>query len=285
MKLLVTGANGQLGLTFKAIQEQYDHEFIFVTRNDIDLSGPNTIKEKLQEIDFDVLINCAAYTAVDKAEEEEELANTVNGDSVGEMSKYCADQDKLMIHISTDFVFNGKAYEPLTEDHETEPVSIYGSSKLLGENAVQENAKRFYIIRTAWVYSPYQKNFVKTMMRFMGEKDQLGIVYDQVGSPTYTFDLAEAIMKMIEFNEQEDVYGVYHYSNEGAISWYDFSMAIKDLGGFNLEVKSIRTHEYPLPAKRPNYSVLDKKKIKETFALKVPYWKDSLVKCMKHLNN
>ena len=284
MKLLVTGANGQLGSEFKTLTAKGSHHTMyFLTRAELDLSAPESIVEVLSKYDFDILINCAAYTAVDKAESEIDLANTINVESVGAMAQYCNQHNKILIQISTDFIFSGKGYLPILETDQEDPLSIYGSSKLAGEKAIMSTMESFYIVRTSWVYSSYGNNFLKTMLRYMDERSELGIVMDQVGTPTYARDLAQAILNMIAHPSFKSAYGVYNYSNLGTASWYDFACRIKDIANKTVSIKPIRTEAYPTPAARPSYSVLDKSKIQDVFGLEIPYWTNSLQSCIELL--
>lgn len=284
MKILVTGANGQLGSEFKTLTAKDSHHTMcFLTRAELDLSAPESIVEVLSEYDFDILINCAAYTAVDKAESEIDLANTINVESVGAMAQYCNQHNKILIQISTDFIFSGKGYLPILETDQEGPLSIYGSSKLAGEKAIMSTMESFYIVRTSWVYSSYGNNFLKTMLRYMDERPELRIVMDQVGTPTYARDLAQAILNMIAHPSFKSAYGVYNYSNLGTASWYDFACRIKDIANKTASIKPIRTEAYPTPAARPSYSVLDKSKIQDVFGLEIPYWTNSLQSCIELL--
>ena len=284
MKILVTGANGQLGSEFKTLTAKDSHHTMyFLTRAELDLSAPESIVEVLSKYDFDILINCAAYTAVDKAESEIDLANTINVESVGAMAQYCNQHNKILIQISTDFIFSGKGYLPILETDQEGPLSIYGSSKLAGEKAIMSTMESFYIVRTSWVYSSYGNNFLKTMLRYMDERPELGIVMDQVGTPTYARDLAQAILNMIAHPSFKSAYGVYNYSNLGTASWYDFACRIKDIANKTASIKPIRTEAYPTPAARPPYSVLDKSKIQDVFGLEIPYWTNSLQSCIELL--
>jgi dTDP-4-dehydrorhamnose reductase len=228
-------------------------------------------------------INCAAYTAVDKAETEPEEAFNINAEAVKKLAEACQSHKAIFIHISTDYVFNGEGSSPYTETDPTSPVSVYGSSKLKGEALAMEYCEETIIIRTSWVYSRYGKNFVKTMMRLMAEKESIGVVCDQFGAPTYAADLAEAILQIISKFEKP-ASGIYHYSNLGLISWFDFARAIKEISKSNCTVNPIETAAYPTPAKRPHYSVLDTTKFRETFGISIPGWKESLEKCMALLN-
>lgn len=286
-KVLITGASGQLGQSLYAISDNYeDIVFTYVTRKDLDLSEPDSIAAYFLDKEFNVVINCAAYTAVDKAESEPELANQLNFLAVKQIAEICKAENISLIHISTDYVFNGHSYRPYVETDSTDPKNVYGETKLKGEQALQEINPNGMIIRTSWVYSEFGNNFVKTMCRLGKVRDELNVIFDQVGSPTYAGDLAKAILHIIEhsdFKHQEANSNIYHFSNEGVASWYDFSNAIFELGNVECKTKSIETKDYPTPAKRPFYSLLNKDKIKKSFNMDVPYWRDSLKVCLKRL--
>lgn len=288
-KILVTGANGQLGRSIlKFVPDYNELDFTFVTRKELDLSRTESIDDYFRDKEFDVVINCAAYTAVDKAEEEPELANQVNHLAVKQLAQICKKNDISLIHISTDYVFDGQNYKPYIETDDTNPKNIYGKTKLAGERALQEINPNGIIIRTSWVYSEFGDNFVKTMLRIGKERKSLNVIFDQVGTPTYAGDLAETILNIIthsKFKKQEVRSNVYHYSNEGVASWYDFAIAIFELRNIECEVIAIETKDYPTAAERPQYSLLNKRKIKNNFKLKIPYWKDSLVVTMRALKS
>ena len=280
--ILVTGSNGQLGQELRALQKKYHQfEFLFTTRDELAIQDHFLLKKFFKKNNPSFCINCAAYTAVDKAETEKELATLINGDSPGFLAEACDEFGTKFIHISTDYVFDGTSAKPYKETDETNPVNHYGMSKLIGEQRVMESVADAVIIRTAWVYSEYGNNFVKTMMRLMNERENINVVSDQRGSPTYAADLADAIMQII--SKEKIIPGIYHYSNEGAISWYEFAVAIKEMIGSNCKINAIPTIQYPTPAKRPAFSLLDKTKIKSTFQLEIPDWKTSLKKCVVRL--
>lgn len=282
VKILVTGANGQLGKELKQLSSSFPQfEFHFLSREDLPIHHFELVRNFFNAYHPAYLINCAAYTAVDRAESETELAFQVNGEAVGVLAAVCKEKNCKLIHISTDYVFDGTATTPYKEDHPTNPKSVYGASKLDGEQQAFRFNPDTIVIRTSWVYSEFGKNFVKTMLKLMPEKGELNVVSDQVGSPTYAADLAAAILHIISSGKWQA--GTYHYSNEGVISWYDFAVAIKELAGNNCKVNAIPTSAYPTPAKRPAYSVLDKSKIITTFNLQVPGWKKSLETCLKNL--
>lgn len=282
VKILVTGANGQLGKELKQLSSSFPQfEFQFLSREDLPIHHFELVRNFFNAYHPAYLINCAAYTAVDRAESEKELAFQVNGEAVGVLAAVCKEKNCRFIHISTDYVFDGTATTPYKEDHLVNPQSVYGASKLEGEQQAFQFNPESIVIRTAWVYSEFGKNFVKTMLKLMSEREELSVVSDQVGSPTYAADLAAAILHIISSGKWQA--GIYNYSNEGVISWYDFAVAIKELAGSNCKVNAIPTSAYPTPAKRPAYSVLDKSKIMATFDLPIPGWKKSLVTCLKRI--
>jgi dTDP-4-dehydrorhamnose reductase len=281
--ILVTGANGQLGKEFRALEESFpNYSFVFTDLDELAIDDASAVKNFFRLQPFLACINCAAYTAVDKAETEKEKALVVNADAVGNLAEACAEHRTHFIHISTDYVFDGNSSTPYAEDSETDPINHYGLSKLKGELLALQKNPDSIIIRTSWVYSEHGNNFVKTMMRLMKERESINVVNDQVGSPTYAADLAKAIMKIIEKHIENPaaVKGIYHYSNEGSISWYEFAVAIKELIGSSCKVNPVPTSQYPTPARRPYYSLLNKSKIKSVYGLKIPHWKDSLRRCI-----
>ncbi|MGK6352527.1 dTDP-4-dehydrorhamnose reductase [Parapedobacter sp. DT-150] len=284
MKILVTGLNGQLGSELKELSRLYDGlDFIFVGRDEFALDNVGGISERLDAVNPDFVVNAAAYTAVDLAEKEIDLADKVNHLAVKQMADWCRSNDARLIHISTDYVFDGNSDRPLVEEAEKAPINVYGHTKHLGEEAIKASEADAIIIRTAWVYSTFGKNFVKTMLRLMNDRDQISVVNDQIGSPTYAHDSAKVILDIIQSNKW--INGVYHYSNEGRVSWYDFAVAIRDIQGLQCNIKGIPTEAYPTPAKRPKYSLLDKRKIKETFGVDVSDWKASLTTCLTKLSH
>lgn len=282
-KILVTGSNGQLGKELKRLSPLFPQfEFIFLSREDLPIHHFELLRNFFKGYQPQYLINCAAYTAVDKAEMEKELAFQVNAESVGVMAAVCKEYNTKFIHISTDYVFDGTATSPYTEEAVTNPQSVYGASKLKGEQeAVQFNSDSI-IIRTAWVYSEFGKNFVKTMLKLMQEKEEISVVSDQFGSPTYAANLAQVILTIITSANWQP--GIYNYSDEGILSWYDFAMAIKEISGSNCRVKAIPTTAYPTPAKRPAYSVLDKSKIRKVYSVQKKDWRESLIACLQRLS-
>ena len=275
MKILVTGAYGQLGSEIKDLSIQYtDDAFVFVDREEMPLDNLTKVLEVLEAENPDLIVSGGAYTAVDRAESEADLVDIINHQAVSKMSKWAKDNNKRLIHISTDYVFQGNSSEPLKEDEPTDPINVYGLTKERGEKAITESEADAIIIRTAWVYSSYGANFVKTMIRLMTERDEISVIADQIGSPTYARDLAQAILVIAHSDQWTK--GIYHFSNEGEISWYDFAVAIRELQHLDCKINPIATEQYPTPAKRPKYSLLDKTKIKDTFSVQVPEWKKSL---------
>jgi dTDP-4-dehydrorhamnose reductase len=282
-KILVTAAHSQLGSQIAELASGFtEFDFTFHSRSILDLNDLNAIETYFDDKKFDVIINTAAYTAVDKAEEDAQTAQAVNAEAVKKMAEISKESSIQLIHISTDYVFDGKNYKPYIESDQTNPESVYGQTKVAGEQAMLSiNPANSAIIRTSWMYSIYGTNFVKTMLRLGKERDEIGVVFDQVGTPTYARDLAMMILKGIQnskFDNQNCE--VYHYSNEGVCSWYDFTKTIFDLADIQCGVKAIETNEYPSKRIRPHYSVLNKKKIKISFGIKIPYWKDSLKACL-----
>ncbi len=287
--ILVTGQNGQLGQSLKSLVSQYSqHQFTFTGRDELDLSRSENIAAYFEQNKFDVIINCAAYTAVDKAEEQQDLADAINHLAVKQLAEISKKNNSILLHISTDYVFDGTSYKPYVESDPINPQNIYGSTKLKGEQAIHAVACDAIIIRTSWVYSEYGNNFVKTMLRLGSNRDQLNVIFDQIGSPTYATDLATSLLLMIDLiNHQSDFQqvenNIYHFSNEGVCSWYDFAKAIFELTNTQCTVSAIETKDYPTPAKRPHYSLLNKAKIKQQFQLNIPYWRDSLQVCLNKI--
>ncbi|MDX4062478.1 dTDP-4-dehydrorhamnose reductase [Aliarcobacter skirrowii] len=281
--ILVTGSMGQLGSEIKELSSNYNYNFFFTTRDDIDITSKDSIKEFCQTNSINVIINCAAYTAVDKAQSDIENADLVNRKAVKKLSIIAKELNIKLIHISTDYVFDGKNFKPYVEEFQTNPQSVYGKTKLDGENELLDiNPLNSIIIRTSWVYSYYGNNFVKTMLRLGKEKEELGVIFDQIGTPTYAKDLAITILDIIPQIENSKV-EIYNYSNEGVLSWYDFAKEIMKMAKLDCKVKAIETYQYPTPAKRPHFSLLNKSKIKSKFNLEIPYWKDGLDDCLKRL--
>jgi len=280
--VLVTGSNGQLGKELQVLAESYPQfRFVFASREDLKLHHYGLVENFFLATKPQYCINCAAYTAVDKAENEADMAMLVNGEAVGNLATICKKYHTKLIHISTDYVFDGENEIPYKEDDSTGPINTYGVSKLLGEQLCMKEDPDAIIIRTAWVYSSFGHNFVKTMMRLMNERNELNVVSDQVGSPTYAADLAKAILSIISSGKW--LAGIYHYSNEGKISWYEFAAEIKKLIGSKSIIHPILTAEYPTPAKRPKFSLLNKEKIKTVYHIEIPDWEVSLKKCVELL--
>lgn len=282
MNILITGCNGQLGNEMQLLERQNtQHTFFNTDVAELDIINQKAIERFVEEHAIDGIVNCAAYTAVDKAEDNELLCQKLNAEAPAYLAHAIGKRGGWMVQISTDYVFDGTHYMPYTEDEDTCPNSVYGKTKLVGELNVQAHCERSMIIRTAWLYSSFGNNFVKTMIRLGKEKPELGVIFDQIGTPTYARDLAAAIMTAIN---KGIVPGIYHYSNEGVISWYDFTKAIHRLAGINnCNVRPLHTSEYPTPATRPHYSVLDKTKIKRVYGIEIPYWEDSLAECVSLL--
>ncbi|CAN5319683.1 dTDP-4-dehydrorhamnose reductase [soil metagenome] len=279
MSIVVFGASGQLGQCFKQLAETEGIASIhFPSEAEANILDSDLLRKVFETYKPTYCINCAAYTAVDKAEEDVEMAGKINKVGVEKLSRFCAEKGATLIHVSTDFVFKGDKSSPLTEDSVAEPISVYGKTKLEGEQAAQRLLTKYFIVRTGWLYSEFGNNFVKTMLKLGADKDELRIIADQTGTPTYAMDLAGFIMQIIKSNS--DAYGVYHYSNEGVTSWYDFAKGIFDISNTAVKVIPVRTDEYPTKATRPAYSVMDKSKAKRTFGIEIPYWRDSLVKCI-----
>lgn len=284
MKILVTGSNGQLGNELQVISKaESGLEFIFTDLAELDITDEQAISLFFQKEKPDAVINCAAYTAVDKAEEDPGTANLINGSAVGILARAASFHNAIIIHISTDYVFDGKGHRPYSEDDQVNPVSAYAVSKLSGELAMLKHARSGYILRTSWLYSSFGHNFVKTIIKYGKERGRLNVVFDQVGTPTYAYDLALTIIAILKSGEKPTQTEIYHYSNEGVISWYDFAMSIIELSGITCKIEPIETKDYPLPAVRPFYSVFNKTKIKQRFGVEIPYWRDSLKACLEKL--
>jgi len=283
LNVWVTGSTGQLGNELKILSSSYDYRFFFTDRERLDITRSEDVENFIGLNDIDIIINAAAYTAVDKAEEEKEAADTANHKAIEKLALLAKKHSITLIHISTDYVFDGKNYRPYVESDAVAPQGIYGETKCKGEQALQEiNPKKSIIIRTSWVYSSFGGNFVKTMLRLGKERESLGVIFDQVGTPTYARDLAKTILDILP-KIQNDTVEIYHYSNEGVASWYDFAKEIMAMGEIDCKIHPIETKAYPTPATRPHYSLMNKNKIKETFDIEIPYWKESLHKCLHHL--
>lgn len=284
MRILVTGANGQLGNEMQVLsKENPQHVYFFTDVQELDICDEQAINRFVTDNEIDIIVNCAAYTAVDKAEDNPELCDKLNHIAPGYLARAVQSRNAAIIQISTDYVFDGTAHVPYTEKEPTCPNSVYGTTKLAGEQVVMAQCTNAMIIRTAWLYSTFGNNFVKTMIRLGKERESLGVVFDQIGTPTYAEDLARAIYAAIN---QGIVPGIYHFSNEGVCSWYDFTIAIHRIAGITAcKVRPLHTDEYPAKAPRPNYSVLDKTKIKTTFGIEIPHWEESLTKCINKNNH
>jgi len=281
--ILVTGSNGQLGSELRMLNDEFlmlNYKCYFTTSKDLNITNLQDVSKYCESNNIKVIVNAAAYTAVDKAQDDEENANLVNHIAVKNLAQIAKNNSIKLIHISTDYVFDGTNFKPYSENDITNPNGVYGKTKLAGEKAIQEiNPLNSIIIRTSWVYSSFGANFVKTMLRLGKEKGSLGVIFDQVGTPTYAKDLARAILDILPDINNEKV-EIYNYSNEGVLSWYDFSKEIMRMAKLNCKINPIETKEYPTPAQRPHYSLLNKSKIKKEFNLTIPYWKDSLDECL-----
>ena len=293
MNILVTGANGQLGNEMRIVSRQSADRYVFTDVADfpgndtvhLDITDMEAVRETVSEYDIDIIVNCAAYTNVDKAEADIDACRLLNAKAPENLAVAIREKGGLLIHISTDYVFGGVVYDaPLNEDTPTSPTGVYGLTKLEGEEMIRRSGCRYIIIRTSWLYSEFGKNFVKTMLALTSSKPSLKVVNDQTGTPTYALDLASVIFDIVENRKADANEGVYHYSNEGECTWYEFAKAIAEYSG-NTEcrINPCTSDEYPSPVKRPAYSVLDKTKIKNVFSISIPYWKDSLKKCLNNI--
>ena len=284
MKILITGANGQLGNEIRELAHLYpQYNFLYTDIAELDITNAAEVNRYFRFHLPDAVINCAAYTAVDKAETDAETAYLVNATASGNLARASQQHGAFMVHVSTDYVYDGRNYRPYNETDTVNPVSVYGKSKLAGEQEVLQSGARAIIIRTSWLYSAFGNNFVKTMIKYGRERDALNVVFDQAGTPTYARDLAKAILDILPQAAATGNTGIFHYSNEGVTSWYDFAKAIHELAGINCRVSPIATKDYPSPAERPFFSVLDKSLIRNSFAIEIPYWRDSLKDCIKRL--
>ncbi|WP_333807779.1 dTDP-4-dehydrorhamnose reductase [Flavobacterium sp.] len=287
MVVLVTGANGQLGQSIQFIADKYPNiQFVYTDFQEMDITNLENCKTVFATHKPQFCINTAAYTAVDKAESEQEKAHLINALGPENLANVCKEFDTILLHISTDFIFDGTSTTPYKESDIPNPQSVYGQTKLDGELAIQKNWEKHIIVRTSWVYSQFANNFMKTMLRLASERDSLSVVNDQIGTPTYAVDLAEVLMKIVQSSiiHHPSSFGIYNFSNEGQCSWYDFAAAIFHQKRIEIDLKSIPTTSYPTPAKRPSYSVLDKTKIKKVFGIKLKDWKASLIVSLNHLN-
>lgn len=285
MNILVTGANGQLGRHMRLLAPESAHTWLFTDVEELDITSREAVTAFVKENDINIIVNCAAYTNVDKAESDEATAMRINGDAVGYMAEALNDAGGTLIHFSTDYVFGGTMYNtPCSEDMEANPTGAYGRTKLAGEKAAERC--HHLIFRTSWLYSEYGKNFLLTMLRLTAEKEQLSVVFDQVGTPTYAGDLARAVFRIIESGEYLKHEGIYNYANEGVCSWYDFTKEIaRQAGQTTCKIMPCHSNEYPSPVKRPAYSVLDKTKFKETFQQEIPYWTEALSRCIANIKH
>ena len=285
MNILVTGANGQLGRHMRLLAPGSAHTWLFTDVEELDITSREAVTEFVNENCVNIIVNCAAYTNVDKAESDEATAMRINGDAVGYMAEALNDAGGTLIHFSTDYVFGGTMYNtPCSEDMEANPTGAYGRTKLAGEKAAERC--HHLIFRTSWLYSEYGKNFLLTMLRLTAEKEQLSVVFDQVGTPTYAGDLARAVFRIIESGEYLKHEGIYNYANEGVCSWYDFTKEIaRQAGQTTCKIMPCHSNEYPSPVKRPAYSVLDKTKFKETFQQEIPYWTEALSRCIANIKH
>lgn len=283
MNILITGANGQLGNEMRvAAKDHPQHHFIYTDIDTLDITDRQAVLDFAKQHQTDMIVNCAAYTAVDKAEDDEQTAAKINADAVRNLAEAAVACHAGIIHISTDYVFDGNACVPYKEDMPVCPTNVYGRTKLAGEQVLQQVCPDAIIVRTAWLYSTFCNNFVKTMLRLGTERDTLNVIFDQVGSPTYAADLAKAIFAIIEAPEK--VPGIYHFTNEGVCSWYDFTVSIHRIAGITCKVVPIESDAYPVRTPRPHYSVLNKAKIKQTYGIEIPHWEDALQRCITELD-
>ncbi|MBO7315985.1 MAG: dTDP-4-dehydrorhamnose reductase [Paludibacteraceae bacterium] len=284
MNILVTGADGQLGNEMRILGKNSPHNYIFTDVNELDITYREAIRKLVAEQKIDVIVNCAAYTNVDKAEDDQETAYFLNARAVENLAFVAKEFDVTLFHISTDYVFSGKNSVPYTEDDDACPIGVYGKTKLQGEEAILLSGCKYIIIRTSWLYSEFGRNFVKTMLPLTVTKPELKVVFDQVGSPTYAFDLAKVICQIIDSRGYEENNGIYHFSNEGVCSWYDFAKSIANFSKhLSCEIFPCHSSEFPSKVTRPSFSVLDKTKIKNTFGLTIPHWQDSLKECLEKM--
>ena len=286
MNILITGANGQLGHEMQRVAKESNDNYIFTDvaegYENLDITDLEAIRKMVKANNVEIIVNCAAYTNVDRAESDFDTANLINNTAAGNLATAMKEVEGTLIHVSTDYVFQGDRNIPCREDWPTNPLGVYGKTKLAGEKAIEATGCQHIILRTAWLYSQWGKNFVKTMQSLTASKDSLKVVFDQVGTPTFAGDLADAIAHIIN-TRQLDKTGIYHFSNEGVCSWFDFAKIICELSGNTCDIQPCYSEEFPSPVKRPHFSVLDKSKLKSTFGIRVPYWTDSLKKCIKQL--
>ena len=280
--ILITGSHGQLGNEMQQAAKRFpEFNYIYTDVEELDICDKAALDAFVKSNDVNVIVNCAAYTAVDKAEDDVALCYKINADAVRNIGEVATANAVKVVHVSTDYVFDGTNYVPYSEDKLVSPNTVYGKSKLAGEQALMETCKQAVILRTAWLYSSFGNNFVKTMIRLGGEKDFIPVVFDQIGSPTYAADLADAILKVL--SHETFVPGIYHFSDEGVCSWYDFTKTIHRIAGITCDVRPIESKDYPARTPRPHYSVLNKSKIKSTYGIVIPHWEESLLKCIKIL--
>lgn len=285
MNILVTGCRGQLGTEIQKIAASDTlHQWHFTDVDTLDICDSNAVENAFESRQINVCINCAAYTAVDKAEDEPELAHKINALAPQILAKTCKKHNALLVHVSTDYVFDGNGSSPYREDEQVCPQSVYGNTKAEGEKLIHESECNYFIVRTAWLYSATGKNFVKTMLMLADTRDEINVVADQKGTPTWAFDLAEMLVHLINQNGTKPVQETFHFTNTGIITWYDFTVAIMEIAGKTCKVNPITTDQYPAKAHRPAYSVLDKSKIMAYTGRQIPYWRDSLVKCIEELS-
>ncbi len=286
MNILVTGCNGQLGKELQKISNiDYEHNWTFTDIETLDICDETSVDKYFTNNSIDICINCAAYTAVDKAEDDEEKARAINAIAVSHLAKNCKATNALLIHISTDYVFNGSSERPYAETDAISPDSVYGKTKAEGESNIIASGCSYIIVRTSWLYSSFGNNFVKTMLNLGSKRDSINVVFDQNGNPTWAYDLANAILILIQRNGNNEIKEIFHYSNDGTIPWCNFAEAIFDISGINCKVNPISTIEYGCKANRPAFSALDKTKIKEFTGIRIPFWRDSLIKCIEEINN
>jgi len=284
LNILITGANGQLGRSLQRLGGVSPHNYICTDVAELDITDAGAVLQTVKEQRIDVIVNCAAYTNVERAEEDEPTADLLNHKAAAYLAAAAKETGATLIHVSTDYVFDGTAHLPYTEDAPTAPLGVYGRTKLAGERAVAESGCKYLTFRTAWLYSEYGNNFLKTMLRLTAEKERLNVVFDQAGTPTYAGDLAMTIFSIVEGGYFAGNEGLYHFSNEGVASWYDFAAEIAAAAGHDkCRIRPCRTAEFPTKAARPAYSVLDKSKIKETFGLEIPHWRESMLYCLKNM--
>ena len=284
LNILITGANGQLGSSLRRLGGVSPHNYLFTDVAELDITDAAAVLRTVEERRIDVIVNCAAYTDVERAEEDEPMAELLNHKAADNLAAAAKATGATLFHVSTDYVFDGTAHLPYTEDTPTAPLGVYGRTKLAGERAVAESGCKYLTFRTAWLYSEYGNNFLKTMLRLTAEKERLNVVFDQAGTPTYAGDLAMTIFSIVEGGYFAGNEGLYHFSNEGVASWYDFAAEIAAAAGHDkCRIRPCRTAEFPTKAARPAYSVLDKSKIKETFGLEIPHWRESMLYCLKNM--